>query len=796
MRLNIKNYNKSKYELLSPAGSFEALKAAVSAGCDAVYVGGNMFGARAFANNFSKEELFDAIDYCHTYGKALYLTVNTLLKNNEIDDELYEYIRPLYEAGLDAVIVQDLGVLNFIKNNFPDLEIHASTQMTVLGENFANELKKMGVARVVTPRELSLKEIKNIYDNTNMEIETFIHGALCYCYSGQCLMSSVIGGRSGNRGKCAQPCRLPYSIDNEEGEYYLSPKDLCSLKLLPDLLEAGIYSLKIEGRMKSPEYVATVTSIYRKYIDLYEKNGKNRYIVDENDINKLLDIYNRGGFTEGFFKKQNSSDIIFTKKPNHMGVSAGIITKISGNNIYFNNTIDLNKNDVLEFRLKNKEYISFNLGNDFKKNSKCTGYLYKKNIKNINELYSKEIFRTKNNALSVDLIDGKLRLQGYILIKENKNVMFEISLGDIKVLEYFDIPSKAQKQELTKDVIIKQLNKTGNELFNFEQIEVELDSGLFLPMGALNQIRRITLDKFKQIWLNAFKRDNKSNESNYKISINENNEILGDEYSALVSTKEQLSEVLNYKEINNIYVEQSAFEYDELESLCKIIRNANKTPYLALPYITRYVFLKELRTNIKFYLKNDYEGYMFRNLETYFMFKNEDISLKDIIFDSHIYTFNNYSYEYYKDLGAKLLTASYEHNLKDLKAMEKKLMEVNVYGYIPVMQSANCIMKTTSKCKTNFNNKTELSVNILKDRLGNEFKYICNCRYCYNIIYNNVPLSISDEILTLSNYGFRKFRLNFTIESANETRKVLELYFNDKSDNISDYTKGHLKRGV
>lgn len=796
MRFDIKAFNKSKYELLSPAGSFEALKAAVDAGCDAVYCGGNMFGARAFANNFTCEELIEAIDYCHIYGRALYLTVNTLLKNDEIEGELYGFIKPLYEAGLDAVIVQDLGVLKYIKENFPELEIHASTQMTILGDNFAKELKALGVSRIVTPRELSLFEIKDIYAKTQMDIETFVHGALCYCYSGQCLMSSLIGQRSGNRGKCAQPCRLPYSYTNNEAEYLLSPKDLCTINILPDLLESGIYSLKIEGRMKNPEYVATVTSIYRKYIDLYEKVGRDKYVVEQSDIDKLLDIYNRGGFTEGFFKKQNSKDIIYTKKPNHMGVKVGSIKKISGNNIYFDNYINLNKNDVLEFKLKNKEYISFNLGSDYKKNSKCIGYLHKKNVKSINELYNTDIYRTKNSALEPELHNKKLSLNGKIIIKNNQNITVEVSYMDIKVSLSFDKPSKAIKQAIDTETVIKQLNKTGNEAFDFDVINVVLDNDLFVPMGVLNQIRRESLEEFKLRLLSGFRRElfNKCNVSvEDKIDLHSDAEI----YSALVTTKEQLVEVLKVDRINSVYIEQAFHSYSELESMCEMVIKASKKPFLVLPYITRKVFLNDFKNNLKFYLKNDYEGYMFRNLETFFIFKKNDIPLKKVIFDNHIYTYNNYSYEYYKELGVNLMTASYEHNLKELGDMPKKDMAVNVYGYIPIMQSANCIRKTMGKCDTNFKKDARTDFDIIKDRLGNKLKYVCNCRYCYNILYNNVPLSLYEEIFSLINYGFRRFRLNFTIEDGEEVKKILRFYLEDDlSLSPKDYTKGHLKRGV
>ena len=279
-------FNKTKYEVLAPAGSYECMLAAFNAGADAVYVGGQLFGARAFANNFNQEELIKAIDYAHMHNKKLFLTVNTLLKNQEIDKKLIEYLTPLYEAGLDAVIVQDFGVLSLVKEHFPKMDIHASTQMTVTGEHFAKVLKDYGVSRIVPARELSLKEIESIYKETGLEIECFVHGALCYSYSGMCLLSSLIGARSGNRGRCAQPCRLPYDVlfDNEtkKEQYPLSPKDLCTLKILPKILKAGVYSLKIEGRMKKPEYVASVTSMYRKYVDIFVEKGEDGYIKQRN----------------------------------------------------------------------------------------------------------------------------------------------------------------------------------------------------------------------------------------------------------------------------------------------------------------------------------------------------------------------------------------------------------------------------------------------------------------------------------------------------------------------------------
>lgn len=796
-------YTKSKYELLSPAGSFDALKAAVNAGCDAVYCGGNSFGARAYAGNFSDEELVKAIDFCHLHGKALFLTVNTLLKNNELEDMLYNYLKPLYEAGLDAVIVQDLGVLNFIHKHFPDLPLHASTQMTVLGENFAAALKKAGVSRIVTPRELSLSEIKKIYDETKLEIESFVHGALCYCYSGQCLLSSIIGGRSGNRGKCAQPCRLPYRQGNEKEQMYLfSPKDLCALEMLPDILEAGVYSLKIEGRMKNPEYVALVTSIYRKYIDLYEEEGSKNYRVHKKDFEKLLDIYNRGGFTSGFFKVQNHPSIMSTAKPNHMGVNAGIITKISGNSIFFKAAVSINKNDILELKLKNGDYISFSAIGAGNAGEICEGYIHKNKI-TYKQLADNTIYRTRNNSLIEETSQkylkenspkSKLKIDGKISIKKEQPIIFQVHFNDICAEVSFDKPQQALKQSLTKDVIFKQLNKTGNEIFDFGGLYIELDDGLFVPMGILNNIRHQALQLLSEKLLDKYKRKSVNHEIAPAVKISYVPDII--KYSCLVTNEEQLSEVFKYNEIDTIYVEQAFNDYNRLNEMSRQIKRYGKKPILAISHITRQAFMKDMEAHMDFYLENDYEGYMFRNLEAFYSFKNHNIPLKEVIFDSNIYTFNNYSYEYYKSMGASLQTAPYELNLKELKGLAAPDIEMNIYGYIPLMTTAGCINKTNKKCKENFKQTTESHHINVFDRLNNNFKVVCNCRYCYNIMYNSVPLYLYEDYKVLNNSGFERFRLNFTIENRAETYNILELFFNNSGQTPDNYTKGHLKRGV
>lgn len=361
MELNSKN----KIEILAPAGSYEGMKAAMNAGCDAVYIGGSSFGARANANNLEEAVMLQAIDEAHIREKKLYLTVNTLIKEKERTEKLYQFLDKFYLQGLDAVIVQDVGVMHFIHRNFPNLPIHASTQTTITMAQGVELLRDCGVTRLVTPRELSLAEIKDISNNTDLEIETFVHGALCYCYSGQCLMSSMLGGRSGNRGRCAQPCRMPYqlldgdkNIPLKEGSHVLSPKDIFTVPLIPEMIEAGIHSFKIEGRMKRPEYAAAASYVYRKYTDLYFSIGKEKfdqYIKDKDsdyaqDKMNLLDIYNRGGFSEGYFDDYHGKTMMSMGRPNHSGVKVGQVKEIRGSQVSILLSENVNAQDILEIR--------------------------------------------------------------------------------------------------------------------------------------------------------------------------------------------------------------------------------------------------------------------------------------------------------------------------------------------------------------------------------------------------------------------------------------------------------------
>lgn len=815
--------NSLRCELLAPAGSYETMLVAFNAGADAVYVGGQKFGARAFAGNFNEEELVRAINYAHMFDKKLYLTVNTLIKEEEFS-QLYDYIKPYYEAGLDAVIVQDIGVLKFIAGNFTDLPIHCSTQMTITGEEFGKVLaENKSVTRIVTPRELNLAEIKKMYTVTGLEIESFVHGALCYCYSGQCLLSSIIGARSGNRGRCAQPCRLTFSNAEQkvDNKHLLSPKDLCTLEILPEIIETGVYSLKIEGRMKKPEYVASVVAIYRKYIDRYLKNGKKNYKVIQEDIDTLKDIYNRGGFTDGFYKRQNGSEMMTINRPNHCGVKVGNVLDINQNIIKIQTVRDIKKGDILEIDSDTEFFAPYDI-----RKGEIFDYKFKQKIRFGNV---KEVIRTRNEALINTLLNnymydekGKIRLLKRrvnidITILKDKNIEAAMWDNSFSVTTNGNVPLEAKNKPITKDFVVKQLGKLGETCFAADSINVQLDEGLFVTVSELNEIRRSLVELFTKEIKETYRRYvdnrvNKDNGLNIADSLNKDNSLntniayktieksysdFSNNITVLVSDMKQFETVISIYRGNRIYLEYAQFSLEEIASAVKMGNEKNVEVFIALPYILRANAKAMLEKEIDALREIKPSGYLFRNLESFFYLKNKGINIKKVIFDSNIYAFNNETIKYYKSIGADIITASYETNGNEFKLLDKSFMEINVYGYFPVMLTAGCVRKTMNKCL-----KTILSADeacklkskdtTIVDRKSSSFTVRTVCRYCYNIIYNSVPIGLFQNIDELEALGFCGYRISFTTESPEEIENILLNYKNLKSN----YTKGHFKRGV
>lgn len=780
-----------RIEILAPAGSYESLKAAVSEGADAVYIGGSRFGARAYADNLDKDCLLEAIDYVHLHGRKIYLTVNTLLKEKEVSEELYDYLLPYYTQGLDAVIVQDMGVLKFVKEHFPELPIHASTQMTIANVSGAEFMESLGVERIVTSREMSLSEIREIAEKTNIEIESFVHGALCYCYSGQCLYSSLVGGRSGNRGQCAQPCRLPYRV-NGKTSYIMSLKDMCALDMLPELIEAGIYSFKIEGRMKKPEYVAAVVSIYRKYVELYFEKGGKDFRVSEEDREILMDLYNRGGFHSGYYKMRNGREMLSLNRPNHAGVSAVKLIKQQGREVTVQSLRNLHKGDVLE--MPDKE--SYTLGRDaepgtiFSLNTRCQKQFPKGTVLN----------RTRNEKLLRELKENiverkvKEKINGKLILFPGKHAKLELFCNGISVLQEGETVQEALSHPMERARIEKQMRKTGGTDFEFDSLHICMEGDIFIPMQSLNELRRQGLGRLKEAAVSKYRRseyraDAKSEETGVWNSQTEG-------FYVYVEQKEQFEAVLEYNSVKRIYIDcnivRSAWNSRELNAYIRAARAKNKEIYFAMPYILR----KEAKNLYdRFFEAFEFDGVLLRNYDSYQFLMEKAPGVKAVL-DCNMYQFNKEAKAFWKERGIAGLTAPVELNYRELKELGCEECELIVYGYLQMMVSAQCIRKTVDQCVR------EVGFMKMTDRYHKEFVIKSCCDYCYNVIYNTEALSLIDQRTEITDLSPAALRLHFTLENAYETKAVMksfeDVFVRNRRVDMPEggFTRGHFRRGI
>lgn len=745
-------------ELLAPAGSLKTLKAVIHAGADAVYLGGSMFGARAYANNFNEEELLEAIRFGHIHGRKIILAVNTLLKEYELG-QLYDYLHPYYEAGLDAVIVQDMGVMEFIKTHFPNLPIHTSTQMTITNVDGARLLKEQGVERVVTAREMSLEEIQRIHDEVGVELESFIHGALCYCYSGQCLFSSIIGGRSGNRGRCAQPCRLSYevlqgekSLTGHHATPILSLKDMCTLPFLYELADHGVYSFKIEGRMKTPEYAAGVVSIYRKYMDSYLDGS--RIPVEKKDIRALLELGNRGGFTSGYYYHHNDSDMLSGESASH------------------------NKSEgVLQDNIR-REYVETEL---------------------------------------------KEKIKGKLILNKECPAKIEVQYGKIKVSYQGDMVLVAQNRPLTKEVVTEKITKTGNTPFVFEKLEVTMDDDIFMPVNQLNQLRRGALEALEEALLKPYERtlpelvETSSAETDRQTTGNAINEkqISGQSLSQtsrqqpagsstevrlLIEDAEQLPAVLKADFVDTVYLDCMLYTRENLirklsEDIDRVHASGKKAFYV-FPFIFRQqtsLFYEKIMPELK---KLPLDGIMVRSLDEIAFIKEWGNENWQMVSDSNLYTYSNEASEYFYRLGMMQDTIPVELNRKEILRRENSRSEMIIYGRLPLMITAQCIHKNTLGCMH------QPKVLNLKDRYSVHFPVKNFCSECYNVIYNSLPVCLFKEDVTVKKIAPAAVRLSFTTETEEEAEQILTIYGDVyKNGGIlgqlpMECTNGHFKRGV
>ena len=776
-----------KVELLAPAGSIESLYAAINNGADAVYLGGSKFSARAYASNFDNETMKKAVDYCHSYGVKIYVTMNTLLKEKELNEAI-KYVGYLYEIGVDALIVQDLGLVNLIQEKYSDFEIHASTQVTIHNGEGAIYFKEKGFTRIVLSRELSLEEIKHISKDLNIETEMFIHGALCVCYSGQCLMSSMIGGRSGNRGRCAQPCRMEYTLkSNNMGEkkaYLLSPKDMCTIENIKDIIDSGAYSLKVEGRMKRPEYVAGVVENYRKAIDKEYYNKK--FNVQEGK-KVLRQLFNREGFSTAYLRKNIGKDMMSYKFPKNTGVEIGkvldngeVILKESlslGDGIRFKD-----KGFTLSKILKNKQEVKkAEIGDRvtlFPKEYKKGEILYRTS--------SKELFLSLEESIKPYM--KKISLRGEVDFKVNFKIKLKTSfMGKIYEVEG-DIVEKASNKPLDKERIINALKKSGEYPYKLENIEFSAFEEGFIKIASLNNLRRELFDKILKDVTSKYRRKRNIKETLKKdINLKENKEL-----SILYNccTKEQLK-ALGELKVKNIGVDLSLKSKDRI-SLKDLEEYKDLNLYILTPEIIKEEFdlvVEEIEKASK-YIK----GVITSNAGIINKFKDKLY----LIGDYKLNIFNSKALEFYRE-DLNNVSLSLELNRKEIKEIgDKRAALCGIYGKTELMVSEYCPIGSSfgGKCKDKDCNGACMKDSFtLIDRMNEGFKVMTD-KYCRSHILNSLPLNLIDEIKDLKAIGINEFRVDFKDESENDVIEIVNEIKGVKKVEGKKFTKGHYKRGV
>ncbi|MBO4782072.1 MAG: U32 family peptidase [Lachnospiraceae bacterium] len=824
--MNDKNIRK-KPELLAPAGSFDNMKAVISAGADAVYMGGKSFGARAYADNPDTDGVIEAIRFCHIRNKKLYLTVNTLLKEDELNSQLYDYIKPFYEAGLDAVIVQDLGVMDYISKHFPGLDIHLSTQCSLTMAEGVKGLTSMlktpsAVTRLVPARELSLEELKTMRRDTDLEMEVFIHGALCYCYSGQCLLSSLAGGRSGNRGRCAQPCRRLYKVkigEQESKGYFLSPKDMCTIEHIPELIEAGIDSFKIEGRMKSGEYGAGVVAAYRKAIDRYY-DSKTEYSVDPGERSILSEIYNRGGFNTGYLFSHNGKDMMSTERPGHYGVKVGEVSRTSSRKAFIKVFKTINPGDVLEIRSSQadaKPVYEFTSGAKYMEGAVFDVLTMKDRL----AAGGMGVYRTRNQSLLDAISDSYIKttlrqpVDIDLVCKNGEALKLTLSTQNDKAEDHKvnvsitgNVVEVARNAASTLDALKAQVSKLGNTDYVARNVTVRVDNNVFVQVGELNRLRREAVEALNKKLCALYERNLKldensgsSCESDNTSGLNEKESIIAEyqdaldysvTYSAYIKTFKQLKNLINADTsgiINDIYIDIDEEKAGEIIEFCN---ESSKKLYFVLPRIIRAGYYKKVFDFCKEY--KDKCSFIASNYEAVNILKEVGADYRT---DYNIYSMNSTA----ANAIGTLHTIPFELNEKEFGELVGRdgSGEMVIYGLLPAMVSAQCVGKTvTGECKYRGPMK-------MTDEKGYTFTAHQECKYCYNVIYNSAVLNLMHRHDNLVRSGCRRFGLRFTFESESEIKLVvrcLDSLINGEKYIFPDeimglkLTNGHYMRGV
>lgn len=775
-------------ELLAPAGTYESFLAAVENGADAVYMGGKLFNARANATNFDITELRKIVEYAHLRNVKIHITMNTLLDDNELKDAL-NFAYELYEIGVDALIIQDIGLASIIHKYIPDFQIHASTQISTHTLEGVEELSKLGFSRVVLARELSIEEIKYICENTSTEIEIFAHGALCVSYSGQCLMSSMIGDRSGNRGKCAQPCRLPYKLIKNDKEvssgYLLSPKDLSSIEILKEL--PNVASLKIEGRMKSPEYVATVIGTYRKYLDKVISDKD--ITVSQDDKKDLMQIFNRGGFSKGYLKGKTGKDMMCYEKPKNWGTYVGKVTAYDGKRyIELDDTSKIQIGDGIEI-----------WNNDNNSPSTIVSEIIKNKVGRIhgNIHIGDKVYKTLDKSLNTRAretfsrgfarhtpVDVKV-----LILKEQK---IKVTINDFEYKSDV-IPDKSEKQPLTKEKLIAQFSKTGNTPFEIKNINIELDDELFLPVSIQNEIRRCAFEAYEK---DLLKRDIRAiekvklqsittHETKSKKEVSVFFNILKDEYITLTG-------------IDNYYFtfKDAIKKIDLINKITS--KNLSAKKFILLPTITKNNYEKLIKENIKLFAEN-FDGFVLSHIGQLGYFKN----IKTTLIANYTFnTFNTFTIEKLKNLGFSKVILSPELTEKQITLLGDELpREIIAYGNTCVMTSEYCPLgsiiggfNTSQKCNapcTACYKKDNPEKYYLRDRMNIDFRILPDNIDCQARIFNSKITSIETKFLNVDS-----IRIDSIDESTKELQQIIDTHKLGKKLSGENYTNGHLNRPV
>lgn len=803
---------EQKVELLAPAGDFDCVKAAVQNGANCIYLGGNTFSARASAKNFDDTSLKEAIEYCKIRGVKTNLTLNTLIKDNEFKDA-FSLAKKAYEFGIDAIIVQDLGLGKLLIKNFPDFPIHASTQMSVHNLQGALKLQELGFSRIVLARELSIEEIEYICENTSVEIECFIHGALCISYSGQCLFSSMIGGRSGNRGTCAQSCRLPYKlIENDrkiiDNGYLLSPKDLCSLEYIPRLVNSGVKSFKIEGRMKTPEYVATVTRIYRKYIDL--ALSKELYEIDEKDVKELMQVFNRGNFSTGHLDSKPNQSLIFPEKSNNIGLFVGYVSKFNSLKglVTLNSRESLEIGDTIKIEGENTIYTISELmenNKNIKKSEPDTSVTIgrmKGKFKSGNKIYkmsSKSLIEKSLATFENEKNTNKIPLNCEIKITKGSPLAIHVSsASDLEIYRKLDIycevdsiPTDSIKHPLEKEKVLEQISKTTNTPYHFKNIKVKLDENTFLPnIKSLNELRRTALNLVEDF---AKKQINRFSEAQLE-NINYNNKINKQTTSILLNKIYPKEDYTKIEGIDNIYIPLKFFNIKEYESILEKLCNKFNM-YIYMPTIMKSNYRNLLKSLVeKTIQKYKIKGFVLSNISNFLFLSNFNAYNFEFIANYTFNIFNQHTIQELSNLGITKFTISPELDKETINELIRvSNQELICYGRTPLMNMNYCPLGKSNRCYPTCDMKCRSkNTYYLKDRLNFKFPILPDNIQTVTTLYNSKITSIAPKDFD-SNFSIR---IDILEENVKQIQKIINTIKSGNRLEGQEYTNGNLNRLV